>query len=505
MTDIDIDRMSLDETRAAAKELLDRTTGDLVGADAERFQALTGRAEAIRAQEETRSADRAEVVRLAMSGGHTEGGATGMHRIGERHGSSRSSYDRDPLGDPRDSDAKFRGRNPWDLTGVQTFGRDPEQLAKELRARAFSAIESMPGATDEIRKSATAILETHDSADSRIARHCLTTSNPNYLRAWSKFAKNPQHPLLSEDEQRAMAEAESFRAMSLTDSAGGFLVPFQLDPAVQITSNGVYSEITDVARQVIATGDAWNGVTSAAISWSWDAEASEVSDDAPTFAQPSIPIYKAAGFVPISIEGLQDMANVTEEVGKLFAEGQQDLEGTVLITGSGVGQPTGIVTALTGTSSVVNAAADDTFALSDIYALQGALPAKWRRNASWLANNLIYNKIRQFDTSGGGGFWTDLNADRPPRLLGRNAIEAEAMDGTITTSGAAHNYAAIFGDFRNFVVARRLGMTVELIPHLFHTSNNRPSGQRGWYAWYRVGSDSLNDNAFRMLDVVSAS
>lgn len=97
--------------------------------------------------------------------------------------------------------------------------------------------------------------------------------------------------------------------------------------------------------------------------------------------------------MPISIEGLQDMANVTEEIGKLFAEGQQDLEGTVLITGSGSGQPTGIVTALAASSPtvVVNAAADDTFALADIYSLQGALPAKWRRNASWLANNLIYN------------------------------------------------------------------------------------------------------------------
>jgi HK97 family phage major capsid protein len=250
----------------------------------------------------------------------------------------------------------------------------------------------------------------------------------------------------------------------------------------------------------------WNGVSSSAIQWSWDAEGTEVSDDSPTFAQPSIPIYKAQGFVPISVEGLQDMANVTEAVGQLFAEGQQDLEAITLITGSGSGQPTGIVTALAASSPtvVVNAATDDTFALKDVYAVRDALPAKWRRRASWLANNSVYSLVRQFDTSGGGGFWTDLNEDRPPRLLGRSAIEAEAMDGTITTSGAVHNYAMIFGDFNQFVVARRLGMTVELIPHLFG-ANRRPTGQRGWVAWYRVGSDSLNDNAFRMLDVVSAS
>lgn len=495
----------LERKRAAAqreaREILDRAgSNDLTGSDAARFEELTGlissHNDALRDLARQRNDDLSRMIQGLGDGTcRTEGGATGMYRV----------YDRDPIGDHRDSAARFRGRDPWNLREVQLYG-DPAQVAAEMKARALSAIEAMPGADDVIRKSATDIIELHDSVDSKIARHVLVTSNPAYLRAWSKMAKSPQNPMLSADEQRAMAEAEQFRAMSLTDSAGGFLVPLQVDPAVIVTSSGVYSEITQVARQVIATGDKWSGVSSAAISWSWDAEGEEVSDDSPSFGQPEIPIYKAAGFVPISIEGLQDMANVTEEVGKLFTEGQQDLEGTVLITGSGSGQPTGIVTALAASSPtvVVNAVADDTFALADVYALQGALPARWRRNASWLANNMVYNRIRQFDTAGGAGLWARLGENRPEGLLGRQAVEAEAMDGTITTAGAGHNYAMIFGDFRNFVVARRLGMTIEFIPHLVG-ANRRPTGQRGWYAWYRVGSDSINDNAFRMLDVVSAS
>lgn len=412
-------------------------------------------------------------------------------------------YDRDPLGDPASAHAS-KHRNPWDLSEVRFAG--PRETAAELRARALTAVERMPGANDAMRQAATDVLERFDSVDSRIARHALITSNPAYLRAWAKLARDEQYAL-DQDEVRALREAEQHRAMSLTDSAGGYLVPFQLDPAVIVTSSGSYSEITSVCRQVIATGDVWNGVTSAAISWSWDAEAAEVSDDSPTFGSPSVPIHKAQGFVPISMEALMDAANVTEEIGRLFTEGQQDLEAVTLITGSGSGQPTGVVTALAASSPtvIVNAASDDTFAIGDVYSLQGALPAKFRRNASFLANNQIYNNIRRFDTAGGGGYWANLNDGRPPQLLGRSAIEAEAMDGTITTSGANHNYALIFGDFQNYVVARRLGMTVELVPHLFHTANNRPSGQRGWLAWYRVGADSVNDNAFRMLDIVSAS
>lgn len=480
-----------------ARDLLDRCGDrDLVGADANRFDEITTRLEAIKGE----CADRDRQLEAIRSAGQyrTEGGATGGHYVVD----DGARYDRDPVRDHRDI-GEFRGKNPWNLQEVQ-FGRDPEQVSSELRSRALSAVERMSGASDNIRSAATKIIEDADAEDSRLARHVLITSNPEYLRAWSKMAKNPMNAMLSPAEQQAVHAAESWRAMSLTDSAGGYLVPFQLDPVVNITSAGSYSEITDVARQVVATGDEWHGVSSAAIQWSWDAEAAEVSDDSPTFAQPSIPIYKAQGFVPISVEGLQDMANISETVGQLFAEGQQDLEAVTLITGSGSGQPTGIVTALTGTSSVVNATSDDTFALADVYKVRDALPAKWRRRASWLANNAIYSKVRQFDTSGGGGFWTNLNSDRPPLLMGRQAIEAEAMDDTITTSGAVHNYSLIFGDFANFVVARRLGMTVELIPHLFG-ANRRPTGQRGWVAWYRVGSDSINDAAFRMLDVVSAS
>ena len=73
------------------------------------------------------------------------------------------------------------------------------------------------------------------------------------------------------------------------------------------------------------------------------------------------------------------------------------------------------------------------------------------------------------------------------------------MDGVIN-AGATNN-VLIFGDFSNYVIADRVGMTVETIPHLFATANNRPTGQRGFYAFYRLGADSVNDGAFSMLDV----
>lgn len=442
----------------------------------ERKSALERVRSAVRATERTPSALRVE--RGTSVGGH-------------------DGYDADPILNP-DSVEDCRFRNPWDLSGVNTWSRSKTEVNAEMRARAKSAVEKMGGTTDAVREAGTRIIEQWDDGDARISRLCLATSSPEYLRAWSKMAAG-RRELVTADEQRALE-----RAMSLTDSAGGYLVPFQLDPTVVITANGSRNQIRQVARQVVATGDVWNGVSSGAVAWSWDAEATEVSDDATTFAQPSIPVYKAAGFVPISLEAMEDAANVTAEVARLLSFGRDTLEAAAFTTGTGSGQPTGIVTALAGGSSEVAVATAETFALADIYALDGALPARYRANAAWLANRGIYNRIRQFDTAGGAGLWERLPGDVPPMLLGRPALEAEDMDATWNAAATANNYIAVFGDFSNYVIADRVGMQVEFVPHLFG-NNNRPTGQRGWYAYYRVGADSVNDAAFRLLNLATTA
>jgi HK97 family phage major capsid protein len=402
--------------------------------------------------------------------------------------------DSDPLGEP-DSIELGRFSNPWDTTNIR-MGLGSADRGTELRARALSAITHMQGTTDQRRQTATRMVEQFDTEDGALSEQVLATSSPEYLRAFGKLAKNGGRTEgLKPDEQAAVQ-----RAMSLTDSAGGFLVPFQLDPAVILTSDGSYNEIRMIARKVVATGDVWNGVSAGAVSWSFDAEAAAVSDDTPTFAGPAITIRTARGFVPISLEARMDAPNVANEVGTLLAQGKDDLEAVKFITGaSGSNEPIGIVTALTGTSSVVTSTTTDTFAIADIYKVYNALPARYRARAAWLANNLIYTLSRQFDTGGGAGLWAQLGQDRPQELVGRTVYEAEAMDGVITALAA--NPVLIFGDFQNYIVADRVGTTVDFIPHLFDTSTGRPTGQSGWFAYYRVGADSVNDAGFRMLDV----
>ena len=69
----------------------------------------------------------------------------------------------------------------------------------------------------------------------------------------------------------------------------------------------------------------------------------------------------------------------------------------------------------------------------------------------------------------------------------------------------ATNYLLAFGDFSNYVIVDRIGLSIELVPHLLHTSNNLPSGKRGILAWFRTGADSVNDSAFRLLNVATTA
>jgi HK97 family phage major capsid protein len=404
--------------------------------------------------------------------------------------------DDDPAREPESARDASMFSNPWDVDGIQTVFRNKVELGDEYKARALSAIERMPGTNDQRREVMTRFIEEQDTPDGKLAQHLLATSSPAYMRAFTKIWLRGQ-----DTSTLTGAELQAWnRAMSTTTTAGGFLIPQQLDPTVILTSDGSFNQARAHFRQVVATGNVWYGVSTTEASWSVDAEAAEVSDDATTFAQPSVDLYKLAGFIPISIEALQDEQNVTNEIGRILAMGKDSLESQLFITGTGSSQHTGVVTGVDAvTASRVAATTDDSFGIEDVYAMDKALPARYRARAGWFAHRYTQNLIRQFDTAGGAGLWQDnLRLDVPPTLLGRPAYEAEAMASVIT--GSADNLLLLYAHADSFVIADRVGMTVEPIQHLFST-NHRPTGQRGFYAYARSGSNVVNVGAARILRV----
>ncbi|WP_322859252.1 phage major capsid protein [Mycobacterium europaeum] len=387
----------------------------------------------------------------------------------------------------------YRGR---DIVDERRFGGQRESALRQLER---SVKGGLPARSAEVVEQ---LLQTGpEVSQSWVSRWVTETGSDVYRSAFSTLVVNGEAraALLWTPAERAAFERvsrlKSERAMSLTDSAGGFLVPFELDPTIAIVNAGSTAPMLQISRVVSTYTDLWHGVSAAGVQASWDAEASEVSDDSPVLGEPEVPCLKMQAFVPFSVELQGDAVALVSEIGKLLADGALQLLNSALTVGSGVGEPTGIVTALAGGSSVVTTGAAGTLTAADVYATQNALGPRWQANARWVGNLATLNALRQMESGNGSLLFPELRASEPT-LLGRPVHEASVMDNTVATG----KNVLVYGDWQNYLISQRVGSSVELVPHLFG-SNRRPTGQRGMLLWARWGADSINDSGFRMLQV----
>lgn len=385
----------------------------------------------------------------------------------------------------------------WDADTIRM-----DASAADLRARLEAGLDRDSNTPDDVKQGALHTLRSVVGDRRGLALRCLLTGSDDYRAAFGKMACG-QQALWTDRERAAMARAQAIGS----GGAGAYAVPFTLDPTIVLTNASAINPIRNIARIVTTNSNAWQGVTTAGVTASWDAEGAEVSDDSMTLVQPSIPVFKGQAFVPFSVEIEGDWAGIESDLRMAFNDARDRLEAAAHITGNGTSAPTGIQTELDGGSSEIGPLTAETFAAGDVYALQRALGARYRPNAQWVGAIGTFNKIRQFDTGGGGSFWTSLGDGMPERLLGWPAHEASEVDDwyDLDAAATADNFLLFVGDWSKYVIVDRVGMTVELVPHLFHTGNNRPSGQRGLIAWWRTGAELIDDNAIVTLSIPTAA
>lgn len=383
--------------------------------------------------------------------------------------------------------------------GLDDPASDVRRLTnQEARDRALRTLDSRD-TTGHLSAAAKDHVERQIRTTPDIARRIIVTENEHYREAWMKLVTE-QHPQLNPEEQRALKAYQEYRAMSEgTTTAGGFGVPVYIDPSIILTAQESGNPFLTLCRQVTVNTTAWKGVSSAGVSWSFDSEAAEVSDDSPTLAQPSVTVNMARGFIPFSIEVGMDYPGFAAEMQRLLAEGYDELLVDKFSRGSGTGEPRGILTALDANTNVeVVTTTDGAFGQEDIYKVWKALPQKYRRAAAWMMSVDVNNRIRQFGTANVfHAFTQNLPAEWADTLFGKAVYESPYFPDFTGTTGAENRL--VVGDWSNYVIARNGGMSVELVPHLFATANNLPSGQRGWFAYSRIGGNSVNDLAFRLL------
>jgi HK97 family phage major capsid protein len=374
--------------------------------------------------------------------------------------------------------------------GAMEVVEDRSSTARQL---ADAAMRSLEGKIDapENQEHVQKVLRSH-SSDREWARGIILRSTDEYASGWLKIIQGREFALTT--EERTVLGVS-------TNANGKFLLPTHLDPTIILTSALSTNEVRKIARVVTLTDGqpAWNGVTSAGVTASWDGEVVEVSDDSPTFGNPSITTTRAQALVQASISAVQDIADLGSDIMMMFADAKDRLEGAAHATGSGSGQPKGIFTAVAAvTASRVVSTTAVTIGLVDLNAVYVGVPKRYRGSSTWLAAPTYTVAIKALGAAVSASFSGDLREPTAGRILGRPVVESD--DAPITQTTTALDAEVLLGDFSQYVIVDRPGgMSVEYIPHLFNTANNLPDGRRAWYATWRNGADVTNVDAFRLL------
>lgn len=389
------------------------------------------------------------------------------------------------------------GDDIYDLNRIRTASRSEEDHKQRLHDNAKRAIEratfpAAGGSREKVQSHVEELLGRVDDERGTLAQRILATGSPAYDRAFGKLVTRGLHAL-SSDEMRAMSVG--------TPADGGYAVPYQLDPTIILTGDGTLSPLRQIARVEQIVGKEWQGITSSGITVSRSAEGAPAGGNEFTVGQPTVKPTRVIADVRFSVELDQDWAQLRNEVARLLGIAKSEEEDTAFVTGNGTGDnPFGVLQTL-ATSSNVDAAGAGATTVDDLYDLEAALPPRFRGRASFLANKSTYQVVRGLGTgSDGGELWVRLASGQPSELLGYPALEASAMPdrGVGGTTPAPARYL-LFGDFSEFLIVDRLGMNVELNPHIVD-SNGRWTGQRAIVAVWRNSSKILVDNAFRVLN-----
>jgi HK97 family phage major capsid protein len=389
----------------------------------------------------------------------------------------------------------YHGDDIYDVQRIRTASRSEEDYRARMHDNARRAIEraTFPvpsGQRENVQGHVEQLLARVDDRSGTFAKRILATGSPVYDRAFGKAVTGGLHTL-SADEQRAMSVYGSAGA------DGGLAVPFQLDPTVILTSDGTTSPLRRIARVEQIVSKTWQGITSSGITVSRSTEGAAAAGNEFSVAQPTVSPTRVIADVRFSVELDQDWSQLRNEIARLLADAKQVEEDTSFVIGDGTGNnPGGIVTTLAAGSDVPTATVSS-FGLADVDNLEGALPPRFRANASFLANRSLYQVFRNLlreQAASAGDRWVNHTQMMPASIDGYPAYEASAMDDDDTAAARL----MVLGDFSQFLIVDRLGMTVEINPHVMD-STGRWTGQRSVVAVWRNSSKVLVDNAFRVL------
>ena len=312
--------------------------------------------------------------------------------------------------------------------------------------------------------------------DQSISAQIGTPEYKEAFRSWIKQGRNAPDAAI-----RTLSEG--------ADPSGGFLVPLDIlnkvivkEPTPTRVAGRVTQLTTSRDRLAIpkvnyAADD--NYTTGMRVTWTGEVPASStamrVTD--PVFGQTTVPIYTAMMSIPVTRDLIEDsMFDLLGFISGKFAETIDLLKDNMILNGTGLGQPSGILVNPGATSNPAVVVSGSASALTADGLLKTAfsLPEQYQDNAVWVMNltntgqalSLLKDSNNRYlwgaglqDSGLAGDFMTR-------RLVGREII----WSGFMPNVGAS-TYPAIYGDLKGYYFVNRIGFAVEVLRELYAETN----------------------------------
>ena len=203
------------------------------------------------------------------------------------------------------------------------------------------------------------------------------------------------------------------------DPDGGFLVPDEFEN--QLIQKLQEANVLRTISHVIQTnsGEHKIPVVASEGTAAWLEEEAAYTESNTQFSQVSLGAHKLGTLIKVSEELLNDsafdlMSYLSDEFGRRLGNAEEQ----AFLTGTGTGQPTGILTDTNGASAGSTAAKADALTFDDLIDLFYSLKAPYRQNAVFLMNDDTVKAIRKMKDKNDQYIWQpSVQVGQPDRIL----------------------------------------------------------------------------------------
>lgn len=302
---------------------------------------------------------------------------------------------------------------------------------------------------------------------------------PEFKGAFHRFVREG-FGSLSHGEQKVLQEG--------SDGSGGILAPEEWQARIiekrptptrvnpLVTHYNTTRDSLAVPKVVYATDDLYT--TGIRATWTGEVPSSSTVHRAtePVYGAFRVPIYTAMLSIPVTNDFIEDAAvDILGYLQRKFQETVDLLRDNMILNGTGVGQPSGILRNPGGTNQPATVASGDANTLTGdgIFSLVDELPEQYDEGARFVLGRRGAGKtIRQLKDGDGRYLWDtgtgNIATAKPVSIAG----EPYTVSGFMPLV-AAGLYPLIYGDLGGYVEVDRIGFSIQILREILAETNQQ--------------------------------